>query len=250
MKFVDKVAIVTGAGRGIGEDYARALAQAGASLVVADIDQENGRRVVEAIVADGGKAIFSACDVSSEDDAASTVAMANEAFGGVDFLVNNAAIYGGMRRESLLGVDLAYYRRFMDVNMNGALVMTRAVVAAMEARGGGAIINQSSTAAYTAGNYYGLAKLGLNGLTVSLAGELGPRNIRINGIAPGPVPTEATNTSVPAAVIEGIVEKLPLRRLGSTQDMVNACLFLLSAEAGWITGQTLCVDGGMIRRAS
>ena len=248
MKFADKVVIVTGGGRGIGEDYARALAGAGAAVTVADIDEENAARVAEEIKAAGGSAIHLRCDVTSESDAAASAAATIEAFGGIDYLINNAAIYGGMRRETLLSVALDYYRRFMDVNMNGALVMSRAVVEAMESRGGGAIINQSSASAYLPGNYYGLAKLALNGLTTCLAGELGPKNIRINGIAPGPVPTEATNSSVPATVIENIVKQLPLGRMGTTQDMVDACFFLLSNEASWITGQTLCVDGGMIRR--
>jgi NAD(P)-dependent dehydrogenase (short-subunit alcohol dehydrogenase family) len=153
-----------------------------------------------------------------------------------------------MKMEKLLTVDLAYYRRFMDVNMHGALVVTRAVYQHIGKRGGGSIVNQSSTAAYMGGNYYGVAKLGLNALTAGLAGELGPLKIRVNGIAPGPTDTMATQTTVPKELIAGLVSKLPLARMGKTQDIVDACLFLLSDQAAWITGQTLCVDGGQIRR--
>src|SRR5260370_17168167 len=97
-----------------------------------------------------------------------------DAFGGIDYLINNAAIFAGMRRESLLSVDYDYYKRFMEVNMNGALIVTRAVYKHIAARGGGAIVNQSSTAAYEAGNYYKIAKTGVNAIPIGLAKQLGP----------------------------------------------------------------------------
>lgn len=248
MRFKDKVAIVTGAGQGIGEAYARALAGEGAAVVVAEINAEAGSHVASSIRESGGKAVFVATDVSSPNSAAAVVSQAIEHFGGVDYLVNNAAIFGGMRRESLLTVDYDYYRRFMDVNMNGALVMTRAVYAAMVRRGGGAIVNQSSTAAYEAGNYYKIAKTALNAITIGLARELGPMNIRVNGIAPGPTDTAATLGSVPPERLGELIAGMPLRRMGKTRDVVATCLFLLSDETSWVTGQTWCVDGGTVLR--
>lgn len=248
MRFKDKVAIVTGAGQGIGEAYARALAGEGAAVVVAEINAEAGSHVASSIRESGGKAAFVATDVSSPNSAAAVVSQAIEHFGGVDYLVNNAAIFGGMRRESLLTVDYDYYRRFMDVNMNGALVMTRAVYAAMVRRGGGAIVNQSSTAAYEAGNYYKIAKTALNAITIGLARELGPMNIRVNGIAPGPTDTAATLGSVPPERLGELIAGMPLRRMGKTRDVVATCLFLLSDETSWVTGQTWCVDGGTVLR--
>jgi 3-oxoacyl-[acyl-carrier protein] reductase len=246
-RFNGKVAVVTGAGRGIGEGYAKALAREGASVVVAEIDEEQGERVVKEIEADGGRALFVRTDVSSEESTAAMGATATAELGGVDYLINNAAIYGGMKLESLLTVDWSYYERFMSVNMNGAVLCTRAVYESMAARGGGAIINQSSAAAWMGAGYYGIAKLALHGITHSLANELGPRNIRVNAIAPGPTDTEATRETV-GAFIDSILATMPIKRMGTVDDMVNAALFLLSEEASYITGHILSVDGGQILR--
>lgn len=248
MRFKDKVAIVTGAGQGIGEHYAKALAAQGAAVTIAEINADNARRVAEEIAAAGGKAIHTVTDVSDEHSCQACIDGTVEAFGGLDFLVNNAAIFAGMRREPWMQIDLEYYRRFMAVNFESVLLMSRAAYPALMARGGGVILNQSSTAALYAGNYYGLSKLGVNGLTIALAKELGPQNIRVNAIAPGPTDTMATRTSVSEDRIKGIVDSLPLRRMGQTQDIVSTVLFLLSDDASWVTGQIWSVDGGQMMR--
>jgi 3-oxoacyl-[acyl-carrier protein] reductase len=242
-----KVAIVTGAGGGIGEAYAKGLAAQGARVVVAEIVKENGERVAEEIRASGADAIALEVDVASPESTQQMAERAAQAFGGVDFLVNNAAIFGDMKLDALLRVDWDYYQRFMNVNMNGALLCTRACFRSMRERGGGAIVNQSSTASWMGAGYYGLAKLGINGLTHCLARELGPQKIRVNAIAPGPTETAALRSTA-GDFAKQLVAQMPLSRLGQTVDMVHACLFLLSDAASWITGQVLNVDGGQISR--
>lgn len=243
-RFEGKVAVVTGAAQGIGEAYARALAAEGASVVVADVNVEAGEKVAADL---GG--LFVRTDVSSPESAAAMVEATVAAYGGIDLLVNNAAIYGEMAFDLLISVDWDYYRKFMGVNMDGALVMTRAVYPEIAKRGGGAIVNQSSTAAYLYSGFYGLAKVGVNGLTQQLAHELGGQGIRVNAIAPGPTDTEATRVQAGDAAKDIVRTSLAIKRMGTVDDMVGACLFLLSDEASWITGQIIAVDGGQTFRA-
>ncbi|WP_280208352.1 SDR family oxidoreductase [Nocardia cyriacigeorgica] len=249
VRFTGKSAIVTGAARGIGAAYAQALAAEGANVVVADRNSELGTAVAEKIVADGGSAVFAEVDVSDPESATALADFTVSEFGGIDHLVNNAAIYGDMKLDLLLTVPWDYYQRFMNVNLNGALIMTRAVWQHMAARGGGSIVNQSSTAAWVYSGFYGLAKVGVNGLTQQLAFELGGSKIRINAIAPGPIDTEATKTVTPGVIVEDMIKRLPLKRMGTPEDLVGACLYLLSDEASWVTGQIFNVDGGQVFRS-
>jgi NAD(P)-dependent dehydrogenase (short-subunit alcohol dehydrogenase family) len=242
-----KVVIVTGAAQGIGEAYAKGFASEGASVVVADLNAESGEKVAAAINETGGRAIFVSTDVSSADSAAACVARTVEEFGGLDGLVNNAAIYGEMAFDLLITVDWDYYKKFMSVNFDGALIMTRAAFAQMQKRGGGSIVNQSSTAAYLYSGFYGLAKSGVNGLTQQLAHEVGGMKIRVNAIAPGPTDTQATRTQAGDAA-KDLVKNLAIKRMGQPEDMVGAATFLLSDDSSWVTGQIIAVDGGQTFR--
>lgn len=241
-RFTDKVVIVTGAAGGIGEVYARRLAAEGATVVVADVSDEPGRKVADGI---GGTYVH--CDVADPDSAEQLATAVVNEHGRIDHLVNNAAIYGGMKLDFLITVPWDYYKRFMSVNLDGALNVTRAVYPHMST--GSAIVNQSSTAAWLYSGFYGLAKVGINGLTQQLATELGGQGIRVNAIAPGPTDTEATKTTTPGGMVDDMVKKLPLSRMGTPDDMAGALLFLLSDDASWITGQILNVDGGQIIRS-
>ena len=247
-RFENKVVVVTGAAQGIGEAYAKALGTEGACVVVADLNVESGERVAKEIEAAGGRATFVRTDVSSHESAAAMVEATVAAYGGIDGLVNNAAIYGDMAFDLLISVDWDYYKKFMSVNMDGVLVMTRAVYPEIQKRGGGSIVNQSSTAAYLYSGFYGLAKVGVNGLTHQLAHELGGLKIRVNAIAPGPTDTAATRTQAGDAA-KDLVKGLALKRMGQPEDMVGACVFLLSDESSWVTGQIIAVDGGQTFRA-
>lgn len=245
-RFEGRVAIVTGSGGGIGEAYARALHAEGARVVIAELDAARGQAVADDL---GEGALFVPTDVG---DPASTDAMATatvDAFGRIDHLVNNAAIFGDMELAGLTTVDYGYLDRFLQVNMLGALHCTRSTMGPMGEVGGGSIVNQSSTASWMGiAGFYGLAKAGLNFLTSSLAHELGWHNIRVNAIAPGPTGTAAFDRQVPEAFREPLVASLAIKRLGQPDDHVGPVLFLLSDEAKWITGHVLAVDGGQVTR--
>ncbi|MBH0780208.1 SDR family oxidoreductase [Nocardia bovistercoris] len=247
-RFTGRSVIVTGAAQGIGAAYAQALAAEGAKVVVADLNAELGNAVAEKIVADGGTAVFASVDVADPDSAIALAEFTVKEFGGIDHLVNNAAIYGTMKLDLLLTVPWDYYKKFMSVNMDGALNVTRAVWPHMTKKGG-SIVNQSSTAAWLYSGFYGLAKVGVNGLTQQLATELGGSNIRVNAIAPGPINTDATKSVTPGNMVDDMVKRLPLKRMGTPQDLVGACLYLLSDDASWVTGQIFNVDGGQIFRS-
>ncbi|MEV6217136.1 SDR family oxidoreductase [Nocardia sp. NPDC051833] len=247
-RFTGRTAIVTGAAQGIGAEYAAALGAEGANVVVADLNVERGEEVAKQISADGGTAVFHRVDVSDPESATALAEFTVAEFGAVNHLVNNAAIYGEMKLDLLLTVPWDYYKKFMGVNLDGALNVTRAVWQPMTAAGGGSIVNQSSTAAWLYSGFYGLAKVGINGLTQQLATELGGSKIRVNAIAPGPIDTEATQTVTPGNMVKDMVSRIPIKRMGTPQDLVGACLYLLSDDASWVTGQILNVDGGQIIR--
>jgi NAD(P)-dependent dehydrogenase (short-subunit alcohol dehydrogenase family) len=242
-----KVVVVTGAAQGIGETYARRFAADGAQVAVADINRPKAEAVAAMIRAEGGVAEAIAVDVADEP---STLGMARQVvdrFGGINHLVNNAGIHQGLRTEPMLTVDFAYYRHVMSVNLDGALLCTRACHPHLVERRG-AVVNHSSTVSWLAGGYYSLSKAAINSLTACLAAELGPMGVRVNAIAPGVTDTEATRSMVSERGLQRMVDILPLKRMGRTDDMYGVCNFLLSEDADWITGQVLAVDGGRVVR--
>lgn len=248
-----KVAIVTGAGgRGnsIGRAYAMGLAQAGAAVVVADMNEAGAKVVAEEIGAAGGRAIAVSVDITKAEHAQRMAAAASEAFGGVDILVNNAALMVEVAAAKIAEVAIDDWNRMMNVNLTGALVCTQAVLPSMRARGGGKIVNQLSGGAFPAVSVYGVSKLALYGLTTTLARALGPEKINVNAIAPGNVTSDAGKMLVPDAspFIQFLKATVAMRPRGEPDELVGALLLLCSSAGDWITGQVLHVDGGWVLR--
>ncbi|MDB5715839.1 MAG: glucose 1-dehydrogenase [Sphingomonadales bacterium] len=244
-EFQGKVAIVTGGAQGMGREYVRLLAEAGASVVIADVNQA----VAEATIAEigaGDRVTFVATDVGSIDACNACAQAAVATFGGIDYLVNNAGLLSAAAHRSLIDIDMDVYHKILGVMSHGMLYMARAVVPAMRARGGGAIVNMSSIGAYQASGIYSLSKVFVNGLTINLAHELAAHNIRVNAIAPGTVATEGMQPlmSVEQMAQWGAAGGRPTDRVAHPSEIARVGLFLLSDAASYVRGQIVAVDDG------
>lgn len=242
----DRVAVVTGGGQGIGEGIAKGFARAGAAVVVAARHADRVARVADEIAAEGGRALAVPTDVT---DRAGLVALADAAvehFGGLHVWVNNAG--GSPVQRPLRELDEQEWDACLRLNLTA--VWQASVIAADRMVDGGCIINVSSPAATRAvpgSGHYSAAKAGVNALTLTMSVELAPA-IRVNGIAPGFVPTEVVMTAMgtDAAALERLADKrIPLKRLGTPDDMAAAAIYLASDAGSWVTGQTITVSGGL-----
>ncbi len=245
MDFTDKVAVVTGSSRGIGRAIALRLAAEGAKVVVNYRGNEAAaNEVVAQIKAGGGEAIAVQADVSDVAQAEALIEAARKAFGRVDILVNNA---GTTRDTLIMRMSEEDWDVVLDTNLKGAFNCIKAATRPMMRQRYGRIVNITSVSGL-AGNpgqaNYASAKAGLIGLTKTVAKELGSRNITCNAVAPGYVPTDLT-ASLPPDLVQQAVERTPLGRTGTPEDIAAAVAFLASDEAGFITGQVLAVDGGL-----
>lgn len=242
----ERVAIVTGASRGIGREVALLLARRGATVVV-NYNQNAGAAedVVKAIESENGTAMAVQADVSDLEQAQRLVKAAVEAYGGLDILVNNA----GTTRDTLLMMMSEHdWDDVIRINLKSAYNCSKAALRPMMRKRYGRIVNMTSVAGI-AGNpgqaNYSASKAGLIGFTRALAREVGSRNITVNAVAPGFVPTELTET-VPDAIREASIQQIPLGRWGTAEEVAYAVGFLVSDEARYITGHVLSVDGGMV----
>lgn len=250
----DKVAVVTGAGgRGnsIGRAYAMGLAAAGAAVVVADLNAEGAKNVADEITEAGGRALACQVDITNQQSVASMATAAADAFGGVDILVNNAALMAELDSKTVMDISQDEWNRIMNVNVTGALNCVQAIVPLMRQRGGGRIINQVSGGAFPAASIYGISKLALTGLTTTIAKQLGRENITANAIAPGNVTSDAGKLLVPddSPFIQFLQASVATRPRGEPWELVGALLLLCSAAGEWITGQVLHIDGGWVMRS-
>lgn len=248
-----KVAIVTGAGgRGnsIGRAYAFGLANAGASVIVADLNEEGANDVAREIMKAGGRAKGCKVDVSDEASTKDMAATALEAFGGIDILVNNAALMVDISYDNCETISLEAWNKAFSVNLNGALLCARACIPSMRARGGGRIVNQTSGGAFPAIGLYGITKLALVGLTTTLAKQFGKEGITVNAIAPGNVTSDAGKLLVPddSPFIQFLQATVATKPRGEPDELVGALLLLCSPAGQWITGQTIHIDGGWVMR--
>jgi NAD(P)-dependent dehydrogenase (short-subunit alcohol dehydrogenase family) len=247
----EKVAIVTGAGgsNGIGRCYARTLGQAGASVVIVDVDEVGARAVAKELAQDGIPTLGLGGDVTDPASVHRAVEQATEVFGGVDVLVNNAALMAELTQQPITDYSIDEWNRIFAVNVTGVLVCSQAVVGSMRGRGGGKIVNQTSAAAFPPGSPYGISKLAVAGLTIALARQLGKDNICVNAIAPGLVDTDAGFRLAPEGSMlrQRVKERTAVpRAFGSPEDLAGTLLLLTTAAGDWITGQTIHVDGGWV----
>lgn len=240
-----KIALVTGAGRGIGAACARKLAAMGHTVII----NYNGSKaaaeeVAAQIAADGGKAVTMQCNVSDPEAVSAMVDAIQKEYGSVDILVNNAGI---TRDELMLRMKPEDFDAVVRTNMTAVFYVMQACIRGMIKKRKGKIVNISSVSGVmgNAGQInYSAAKAGVIGMTKSAARELAGRNITVNAVAPGFITTDMTN-ALPDAAKEGILSKVPMGRGGKPEDVANAVAFLCSEESDYITGQVLCVDGGM-----
>ena len=245
MRLKDKVAIVTGAGRGIGLVTAQTFAREGAKVVLCDLDLPEVEAAAAEISKSGGQALAVQANTAKTASVQELLAKVVAHFGRVDILVNNAGI---IRDKQLLKMEEADFDSVIEVNLKGVYLCTRAVAEVMAAQGGGVILNASSVVALY-GNFgqtnYVASKAGVIGMTKVWARELGRKGIRVNAVAPGFIETRMTE-GIPEKVIEKIIEKVPLGRMGKPQDIANAYLWLASDESSYVNGHVLSVDGGAV----
>lgn len=238
-----KRVIVTGAAGGLGRAFAEAFAREGARVVVADINLKGAEETAAGI---GTAALAAQVDVTSQASTAALAALAAEHLGGIDVLVNNAAIYAGLERKGFEQIDEAVWDRVMAVNVKGPWQMTRAVAPYLRAAGGGAVINVSSATVMSGSPdwlHYVSSKGAVIAMTRALARELGNDRVTVNALAPGFTLTEASLGLMEDAASYGITRGA-IKRAAGSDDMVGAALFLASPLASFITGQTLIIDGG------
>jgi 3-oxoacyl-[acyl-carrier protein] reductase len=244
MRLENKVAVITGAGSGIGKETALRFALEGAKVVVADMNEKAGEETV-AEIKKNGEGFFVKLDVSNREQSKQMVKTTLEKYGRIDVLINNAGI---VQDAFLSKMTEEQWDKVIDVNLKGVFNCTQAVAEVMMNQGNGVIINTSSIVGLN-GNVgqvnYAATKAGLIGMTKTLAKELGRKGIRVNAVAPGFITTPMTS-NVPEKILEMMKEKTPLRRLGEPKDIANAYLYLASDESNFVNGTVLCVDGGLI----
>ncbi len=248
MKLKDKVAIITGAAKGIGKAIAIEFVKEGAKVVVADIDFEGAQKTVEELKKMGGEAIAVKVNVADPDDVKNMVEKTVEKFGKIDILINNAGI---AIQKPALDMTLEEWRRIIDVNLTGVFLCSQAAARVMVKQGGGVIINMASMLGFIAipkRSAYCASKAGVIGLTKELAVEWAKYGIRVVGVAPGWVATRRVIELTKKGIVNEEVVKMltPLGRMAKPEEVAKLMVFLASDDASFITGNTVLIDGGYV----
>jgi 3-oxoacyl-[acyl-carrier protein] reductase len=244
MRLANKVAVITGSGRGIGREMARLFAAEGARVVIADVEEGNARQAAAEIAAGGGVACAARVDVTDPRQAESLSRLAVEQWGRLDILVNNAGV--GLNRP-FLQTSLGEWEHTLRTNLTGTFLCAQAAARVMVGQRAGRIVNVASISGQRGGQgraAYGAAKAGVILLTRVMAVELAPQGVTVNAIAPGPVDTDQSRETHTAATRRAYHERIPLGRYGERREIAAAALFLASDEASFVTGHVLNVDGG------
>jgi 3-oxoacyl-[acyl-carrier protein] reductase len=240
-----EVAFITGAGAGFGRALAESFACDGMAVVLADIDRRAAEVAAKAITASGGTALAVECDVADISGVEAAVARSQAVFGGIDILINNAALHLSTYSLPYAELGLTRIQNCVQVNVMGIVHCTLAARATMAARGKGRIVNLSSSAGYEPRSIYGVTKLAVRGLTTSFAAELAADGIRVNAVAPGLMGTDAAVADLPPDLFDRYARELQLvKRRGEMSDVVAAIRFLCSDDASFVTGETLRISGG------
>jgi len=250
MELKGKVAIITGARRGMGRSHALVLARAGAKVVVSDVSLEECQKVVDEIKKDGGEALSVECDVTKKEEVDDMVKAAIDKWGKVDILVNNAGI---CQFKPFLELTEEEWDRTLNINLKGYFLCAQAAAKEMVKQKSGVIINIASVAMGQVGvgfptlAHYCASKGGIVGMTETLALELAPYNIRVNAVAPGAIDTPMiASAKQDPKTMEATLSRIPLRRVGKPEEVSNLVLFLASEQSSYMTGSTVVIDGGWL----
>jgi NAD(P)-dependent dehydrogenase (short-subunit alcohol dehydrogenase family) len=245
-----KVVLVTGAARGLGRDFCTYLVQDGAHVVAADIDGDGAAATMKSLEGLGRRRTLALrADVTDLAQVRGMMEAAVDAFGRIDILINDAALWGNLRMTPLLETDPDYWDVIMRVNLKSVFLTTQSVAPIMQEQGYGRIITVSSTGAWTVNpTAYGVSKLALHQLTLSTAAVLGRFGITVNVVAPGAIPDEATLQNVPRQRLDEMRARQLIDRFGTSRDVYGAIRYLAGDDASWVTAQVISPNGGIVAR--